>query len=168
MTGTAAILGIPVPSTDPAFLSVVVIHIGFGVGAVVAGFLAMMSRKGLGRHASWGKVYFWCLAGLSVTMTALSAIRWAEDYPLFILGAMALASAYSGRRLRLHPRLHLTAMSASYILMLTAFYVDNGKALPLWKELPQFAFWIIPTAVGVPLIIWVWFRHPPTVSHTDI
>jgi uncharacterized membrane protein len=168
MTGTAAILGIPVPSTDPAFLSVVVIHIGFGVGAVVAGFLAMMSRKGLGRHASWGKVYFWCLAGLSVTMTALSAIRWAEDYPLFILGAMALASAYSGRRLRLHPRLHLTAMSASYILMLTAFYVDNGKALPLWKELPQFAFWIIPTAVGVPLVIWAWFRHPPTVSHTDI
>jgi hypothetical protein len=52
--------------------------------------------------------------------------------------------------------------------MLTAFYVDNGKALPLWKELPHFAFWIIPTAVGVPLVIWAWFRHPPTVSHTDI
>lgn len=168
MTGTTAILGIPVPSTDPVFLSVVVIHIWFGLGAVVAGLVAMMSRKGRGRHARWGKIYFWCLAALSVTMTALSAARWAENYPLFILGLIALATAYSGRRLRHHPRQHLTAMGASYILLLTAFYVDNGKALPLWRELPQFAFWIIPTAVGVPLIIWAWFRYPLTVGHTDV
>ena len=81
MTGTIAIVGIPVPSTDPVFLSVVVVHIGFGLGAVVAGFLAMMSRKGRGTHARWGKVYFWCLVGLSITMAALSAVRWAQDYP---------------------------------------------------------------------------------------
>ena len=28
-------------------------------------------------------------------------------------------------------------MGASYILLLTAFYVDNGKNLPLWRELPE-------------------------------
>ena len=35
-------------------------------------------------------------------------------------------------------------MGASYIFMLTAFYVDNGKNLPLWRELPQIAFWLDP------------------------
>ena len=44
--------------------------------------------------------------------------------------------------------------------MLTAFYVDNGKNLPLWKELPEIAFWFIPGALGVPLILYALFRHP--------
>jgi rsbT co-antagonist protein RsbR len=34
-------------------------------------------------------------------------------------------------------------MGASYILMLTAFYVDNGPNLPLWSELPWLAFWVL-------------------------
>ena len=46
-------------------------------------------------------------------------------------------------------------MGTSYIFMLTAFYVDNGKTLPLWKELPQIAFWLLPAAVGVPLILYM-------------
>jgi hypothetical protein len=29
-------------------------------------------------------------------------------------------------------------MGLSYILMLIAFYVDNGKQLPLWKDQPHF------------------------------
>jgi hypothetical protein len=51
-------------------------------------------------------------------------------------------------------------MGASYVFMLTAFYVDNGKNLPLWKELPQIAFWLLPGAIGVPLILYALFRHP--------
>jgi hypothetical protein len=37
--------------------------------------------------------------------------------------------------------------------MLVAFYVDNGKQLPLWKDLPHFMYWLIPFAVGIPLIV---------------
>jgi len=51
-------------------------------------------------------------------------------------------------------------MGASYIFMLTAFYVDNGKNLPLWRELPQIAFWILPSAIGVPFILYALLRHP--------
>jgi hypothetical protein len=43
-------------------------------------------------------------------------------------------------------------MGVSYILLLTAFYVDNGKSLPLWKELPPIAYWILPGAIGGPII----------------
>ena len=43
-------------------------------------------------------------------------------------------------------------MGGSYVVMLTAFYVDNGHQLPFWDRLPTLAYWLIPTAVGTPLI----------------
>jgi len=58
-------------------------------------------------------------------------------------------------------------MGLSYILMLTAFYVDNGKHLPLWKELPQIAFWLLPSACGVPVIAWALRRHPLARRETE-
>jgi hypothetical protein len=51
-------------------------------------------------------------------------------------------------------------MGSSYLLMLTAFYVDNGKNLPLWRDLPPIAYWTVPATVGVPMIIWALLRHP--------
>jgi hypothetical protein len=33
-------------------------------------------------------------------------------------------------------------MGGSYIGMLIAFYVDNGKQLPLWDRLPTAAYWL--------------------------
>lgn len=153
---TTIVFGVPVASADPVFLGVVAIHVLFGLAAVIAGAGAMLNSKGRGRHSSFGTTYFWCLFGVFVSMSVLAAMRWAEDYPLFILGALAFAAAYSGRsavrgRWAYWPRLHLTGMAASYILMLTAFYVDNGKNLPVWRELPQIAFWIVPSLIGVPL-----------------
>lgn len=160
MASGTAILGIPLPSDNPMFVTLVAIHVLFGIAAVSSGLMAMLSEKARGRHSALGKTYFWCLVGLGVTMTPLSAMRWTEDYPLAMLGALALGCAYAGRRLRHRPRPHLASMAASYILMLTAFYVDNGKILPLWKELPALAYWFIPAAAGVPLTIWAWSRHP--------
>jgi hypothetical protein len=54
----------------------------------------------------------------------------------------------------------MTGMGASYIVMITAFYVDNGPNLPLWRELPHIAFWILPALVGVPILLNAFFRHP--------
>jgi uncharacterized membrane protein len=162
---TMVILGTPIPSIDPVFLVIVGVHVLFGLAAVISGAVAMLSKKGRGRHSNFGTIYFWCLFGVFVTMSALSFMRWAENYHLFILGMLSFASAYLGRnavrrRWSQWPRLHLTGMGASYILMLTAFYVDNGKNLPLWKELPEIAFWLLPSAFGVPLILQALFRHP--------
>jgi hypothetical protein len=36
--------------------------------------------------------------------------------------------------------------------MLTAFYVDNGPHLPLWDRLPAWVFWLLPSAIGAPVI----------------
>ena len=51
-------------------------------------------------------------------------------------------------------------MGLSYVLLLIAFYVDNGKNLPLWKDLPSVVYWLLPSAIGIPLIIWALLRHP--------
>src|SRR5215831_17934332 len=138
--GTTVVFGIPVPSVDPVFIAVVRFHILVGIGCVVAGAGAMLSPKGRGRHSSFGTVYYWCLAVIVATATGLSVVRWAENYHLFFLGGLSLSSATVARtalrqRWRNWVPLHMTGMGLSYILMLTAFYVDNGKNLPLWREL---------------------------------
>jgi hypothetical protein len=50
-------------------------------------------------------------------------------------------------------------MSASYILLLTAFYVDNGQHLPVRQRLPHLAYWLVPSAVGLPLVARALARH---------
>ena len=45
------------------------------------------------------------------------------------------------------------------MLLLTAFYVDNGHQLPVWKELPAWTYWTLPALVGTPIIVWALLRH---------
>jgi hypothetical protein len=56
--------------------------------------------------------------------------------------------------------LHITGMGTSYVLLLTAFYVDNGKQLPVWKDLPHFTYWLLPLVVGILLIVRALLLHP--------
>jgi hypothetical protein len=44
-------------------------------------------------------------------------------------------------------------MSASYVVMLTAFYVDTGPKLPVWRHLPPRTFWVLPALVALPWIV---------------
>jgi hypothetical protein len=45
-------------------------------------------------------------------------------------------------------------------VLLTAFYVDNGPNLPVWRSLPPLAHWLLPGLVGLPILGWVLRRHP--------
>ncbi len=160
-----ALAGIKVPCDSLVFLAVLAVHIPFGLLSVVAGFVAIVSKKRPGRHPTFGTIYYWGLCVIFVSASVLAALRWAEDYHLFILGALSFAAATFGRmarrrRWRGWVRLHISGMGLSYILMLTAFYVDNGKSLPLWKELPSIAYWLLPSAVGLPLIGRALLFHP--------
>jgi hypothetical protein len=165
--GTTDIAGIEIASANPVFLTIVGIHILLGLACVIAGAIAMLSPKRRGRHPCNGTIYFWCLSGVFLTAVALAAVRWAQDYHLFILGALSFAAAYFGRRARRHRwrhwvRLHITGMGSSYVLLLIAFYVDNGESLPLWRDLPALAYWLLPAAIGVPLIVRALVWHPLT------
>lgn len=159
------VAGIEVPCNSPLFLMVLTLHIPFGLACVVSGGVAILSRKTLGRHPTFGTIYYWSLAVVFASACALAAMRWAEDYHLFFLGMLSFAAASLGRTARQRHwrgwvRLHISSIGLSYILLLTAFYVDNGKNLPLWKELPSAAYWLLPSAVGLPLIAHALLRHP--------
>lgn len=162
---TLVVAGLPIPSTSPVFLSVLAAHFAVALGSVITGVVAMLSRKGRGRHSNFGTIYFWGLAAVAGSAAGLAVMRWAEDRILFVLGAMAFGAALFGRtalrrRWSRWPRLHIAGMGSSYVLMMTAFYVDNGKNLPIWRDMPHIAYWLVPAAVGLPLMINAMWRHP--------
>lgn len=166
MTGNPILVaGIKIPSSDPLFVTVVALHVLLGLVCTITGIVAMLSAKRAGRHPLFGSVYYWCLMGVFVTACGLAAARWSEDYHLFILGTLAFAAASLGRMARRKrwsnwARLHISGMGTSYVLLLTSFYVDNGKSLPFWRDLPPITYWVIPAAVGIPLVARALLRHP--------
>jgi len=53
----------------------------------------------------------------------------------------------------------ICAMGLSYTVMLIAFYMDNGKNLAVWRDLPSASYWLVPSAIGVPLILRAVIRY---------
>lgn len=166
MNGNPTVIGgVPLPSDAPLFLAYVAIHVAAGVVAAIAGVVAMLSRKRAGRHPQAGTIYYWALAVVFAAMSILAISRWSEDYHLFVLGLLSFIAATIGRTARRRfwpgwPRIHMTGMGASYILLITAFYVDNGPNLPLWRDLSPIALWVLPTLIGAPILINALLRHP--------
>jgi hypothetical protein len=175
MITAARILGDHVSSTAPAFLAFLAVHVAAGLTAVIAGSIAALTRKGSPRHICAGRWYYRAITVLFATATALAAMRWRQDYYLFLLGAVAFTAATIGyqhrRRHRPGDTGHITGMGIAYAAMLTAFYVDNGPHLPLWDRLPVITFWLLPSIVAAPIIIRAILRAqarraqlPPTPS----
>src|SRR5499427_10210042 len=150
------ILGTQVGSTAPVFLVFLGIHVTAGLTAVTAGAIAALTSKGSPRHIRAGRWFYWAITVVFATATILAAMRWRQDYHLFLIGAVAFTAATIGyqhrRRHRPGDTGHIVGMGAGYIAMLTAFYVDNGPRLPLGDHLPVLTFWLLPSAIGAPII----------------
>ncbi|GAA1824893.1 hypothetical protein GCM10009682_51250 [Luedemannella flava] len=152
----ADIFGLPIPDAGPVFAAALTVHVAAGATAVVAGALAATARKRPGRHPATGKVYLVALATIFATAAVMAAIRWREDAYLFAIACIAFASGLFGWRARRSQRSgwtthHGIGMAGSYIALLTGFYVDNGPFLPLWNRLPHLTYWLLPSAIGIPL-----------------
>ena len=151
------ILGDQVGSTAPVFLAFLAVHVMAGLTAVVTGAVAAVAGKGSRRHIRAGRWFYGAITVIFATATALSVMRWRQDYYLFILGAVAFTAATIGyehrRRHRPGDIGHIAGMGIGYAAMVTAFYVDNGPHLPLWDRLPVLAFWLAPSAMATPLIV---------------
>ncbi len=148
------LVGAPVSLTFGLFL---VVHIVAGLTCVITGAVAMLSRKQRGRHPAFGEVYYWALAVVFATASGMVAMRWERSAYLFALGCVAFAFGslgYAARKRRWPGWLtvHMLGTSLSYIVLMTAFCVDNGPKLPLWDRLPPLAFWIGPSAIGLPFL----------------
>src|SRR5215831_13075309 len=166
------VLGIPIPSSAPLFLSIVAVHVVAGLICTVGGIVAMLAAKRSGRHPSAGTIYYWSLLVVVLSLNAISILRWPADTHLYVLGILSFGTGWIGRiakRQLWHGwlRVHVSGMALSYILLLTAFYVDNGPNLPLWRSLPPIALWLLPSIVGLPILVWTLTRHPLIVRLTN-
>jgi len=157
MVTAARIFGDQVGSTAPVFLAFLAVHVLAGLAAVVTGATAALARKGSPRHVRSGRWYYRAITVVFVTATVLTALRWRQDYYLLLIGSVAFIAATIGyqhrRRRRPGDTGHIAGMGIAYVAMLTAFYVDNGPHLPLWDRLPVITFWLLPSAIGAPVII---------------
>lgn len=161
---TIVILGLEIPDAGPIFLTALALHVAAGLACVASGALAAVSPKRPGRHPRGGRVYLCGITVVFVTATVMAAIRWEHNVHLFAIAVLAFATAMAGWRLRRRQPAHWmawhgTAMATSYIALLTGFYVDNGRQLPLWDRLPYIAYWFLPLAVGAPLTWWALARN---------
>ena len=165
MVTAARIFGDQVGSTAPVFLAFLAVHVLAGLTAVITGATAALTRKGSPRHIRAGRRYYRAITVVVVTATVLAAMRWRQDSYLFLIGAVAFTAATIGyqhrRRHRPGDTGHIAGMGTAYVAMLTAFYVDNGPHLPLWDRLPALSFWLLPSAIGAPIIIRAIVRARP-------
>ena len=155
MVTASRILGDQVGSTAPAFLAILTVHVTAGLAGVITGAVAALARKGSRRHIRAGRWYYRAITTMFATAAGLAAMRWRQDYYLLLIGAVAFTAAtigYLHRRRRPGDTGHIVSMGTAYVAMLTAFYVDNGPHLPLWDRLPHLAFWLLPLAIGAPVI----------------
>jgi hypothetical protein len=157
---------IPLVGERPSLLFTLILvpHVLAGLTCVLTGAIAMLSPKRRGRHPSFGDVYYWSLGVVFVSATCLAVLRWEHDGYLFVLGTLAFGLGSVGyvarkRRWRGWTSAHVVGMGLSYIVLLTAFYVDNGPNLPLWNRLPTIAFWVGPSLIGLPLLARALVRH---------
>jgi len=147
-----------------AFAVLLAVHVPAGLTCVVTGVVAMLSPKRPGRHPRFGDVYYWSLSVVFVTATGMAAMRWEQDWYLFVLGSISFglaSSGYAARRILWQGwrSVHVMGMGLSYIALLTAFYVDNGPHLPLYDRLPTIVLWTGPSVIGLPLLARALHRH---------
>jgi uncharacterized membrane protein len=137
------------------------LHVIAGLTAVVSGALAAFARKRPGRHPRAGTVYCAALAVVAGTAAVMAALRWPDDLHLLLIAAVAGGLGGLGWLARRKGRIgwHGAAMAASYAGMLTGFYVDNGARLPVWERLPHLAYWLLPSAVALPLTLLALVRN---------
>jgi len=165
-----------------SFFLPLVVHALAGLTTGVTGVVAFRAPKRRGRHHRWGTYYLWAYTVVFFTATILSAQRWSADAYLFFMAltgyGLALAG-YTARRFRREPWLmrllgkqwvvaHIIGVIGSYIVLWTAFYVDNAHLIPGLKLLPPLTFWVLPTLIGIPFIILSISRFVPNRSAASI
>lgn len=156
--------GIGMLLKSSAFFSMLGVHILAGVICVVTGIVTMASEKRPGLHPICGTIYHRGLAVLVVSAVFLAATDWTNDRVLLVIGAISLGASYLGRMARRRRwqawvGTHITSMGCSFIAMLTAFCVEEGKSLPGLSRLPRLSYWFLPALVGAPLIIQAVVRY---------
>ena len=158
-----------------SFFLPLVVHALAGLTTGVTGVVTFSVPKRPGHHHRWGKCYLWAYSVVLLTATMLSVQRWPADAYLFglaILGSSCALVGYSARRFRQASWVkrvlgtqwvvvHIVGMIGSYVVLWTAFYVDNAHLIPGLNRLPSLTFWVAPTVIALPFLVRSLSRFAP-------
>ena len=165
------------------FFLPLVVHALAGLTTGVTGVLAFRAPKRPGRHHQWGKSYLWAYTVVFLTATILSVQRMPADAYLLVLATFGYGLAlggYAARRFRQEPIamhivgkqwvvVHIIGVIGSYMVLWTAFYVDNAHLIPGLKELLTLTFWVLPTLIALPFMVLSLSRFAPkTIKHARL
>ncbi len=158
-----------------SFVLPLIVHIWAGLTTGVTGIVAFSMPKCLRRHHRWGQSYLLAYTVVFLTATILSVQRWQADAYLFFLALTGYGFAlggYAARRLRRASWLmrvfgkqwvivHIVGMIGSYVVLWTAFFVDNAHFFPGLNRLPSLVFWVLPIMISLPFIVLSVSRFAP-------
>jgi hypothetical protein len=161
-----------------SFFLPLVVHALAGLTTAVLGAITFSRPKRSERHPRWGARYLWAYTVVFLTAIILSVQHWPADAYLVVLATIGYGFAlggYGARRFREEPWLrrvlgdqwisaHIVGMIGSYVVLWTAFYVDNGHLIPLVKSLPTLALWVVPTLIALPFLVISLSRFMPTTA----
>ena len=166
-----------------SFFLPLVVHALAGLTTGVTGVLAFRASKRRGRHHQWGKSYLWAYTVVFLTAIMLSVQHLPADIYLLVLATLGYGlalSGYAARRFRLEPTVrrtvgkqwvvaHIVGVIGSYVVLWTAFYVDNAHLIPGLKQLPILTFWVLPSLIALPFLVVSLSRFAPeTARHAQL
>ena len=158
-----------------AFFLPLVVHGLAGLTTGITGVITFRVPKSPGLHHRWGQRYLWAYTIVFLTATILSVQRWHADAYLFwlaVLGSSLALVGYTARRFHQAAWVrrmvgahwvivHIVGMIGSYVVLWTAFYVDNAHLIPGLDQFPSLTFWVLPSLISLPFIALSLARFAP-------
>jgi hypothetical protein len=131
-----------------SFFLPLVVHILAGLTAGITGVVMFSLPKRRGSHQRWETSYVWAY---SVVFLA-------------VLGYGLALNGYAARRFGQEARVgdtlakqwvvvHIVGMIGSYVVLWTAFFVDNAHKIPGLNQLPPLTFWVLPSLIGLSFLV---------------